>query len=182
MYLTSLNPSFFFCKMVILVTPTTQGDKMNIKITGTGTCTQYMVNKCYIHVDIFSSSFHFSFPLLALFLPFPSLSFCGRQTLSKVTSMMPHHGQMCSCLCVIPSPWVSVGSIFRHPVPVSVSALPLYPIWWPHCRLSCISINSISPGGQDVVVAEWTRQQSCRDRNLNLLLASYVMLGRLLTC
>lgn len=111
MYLTSLNPSFFFCKMVILVTPTTQGDKMNIKITGTGTCTQYMVNKCYIHVDIFSSSFHFSFPLLALFLPFPSLSFCGRQTLSKVTSMMPHHGQMCSCLCVIPSPWVSVGSV-----------------------------------------------------------------------
>ena len=42
-----MNPSFLFGKMGILVTPTAHGDKMNVKMTGTGPFTQYMVNKCY---------------------------------------------------------------------------------------------------------------------------------------
>lgn len=33
------NPSFLFCKMGMLVTRTAHGDKMNIKMTGTGPCT-----------------------------------------------------------------------------------------------------------------------------------------------
>ena len=45
----------------------------------------------------------------------------------------------------------------------------------PRCKLSGISINSISPERQDVVVAEWTLQQSCQDQNLNQLIASYLM-------
>lgn len=33
------NPSFLFCKMGMLVTRTAHGDKMNVKMTGTGACT-----------------------------------------------------------------------------------------------------------------------------------------------